>query len=163
MTTRILANVFLCYEDKILLLKRGLHKKMAPGYWAGVGGHVELEDIENPHALDLSKTCYRELAEEIGIKKADIQNLSLKYISVRKTEIEMRYTYHYFGETKIGFSLPHCDEGELHWLDKDRIFALPMTISVKAPLKHWLENPEDQALYLVAINKENTSATILEM
>jgi len=151
------------YEDKVLLLKRGLHKKIAPGFWAGVGGHVELSDFEDPRALDLSETCYRELVEETGIDKAEIQNLKLRYVSVRKAETEIRYIYHYFGEVATEFELPKCNEGELYWVDRARVFELPMTVSVSTPLAHWLENSEDSEIYLIAVDKENASATILEI
>jgi len=75
MTTRIMAGAFLVCGDKVLLMKRGLHKEFGAGLWAGVGGHLEMDDIKNPRALDLIETCYREIQEETGIEKSDILNL----------------------------------------------------------------------------------------
>ena len=89
MTTRLTAGAFLVCGNKVLLMKRGLHKELGPGLWAGVGGHLDLEDIENPRAIDLIETCYREVQEETGISRANIFKLQLKYIAVRKDSNEI--------------------------------------------------------------------------
>ena len=167
MVMRITAGAFLVCKNKVLLMKRGLHKELAPGLWAGIGGHMELSDITNPRKLNLIETCYREVQEEIGISKADISNLRLRYIVIRKAmrkdgeEISMHH--HYIGEVETEFTPPECIEGEFHWVDKKDILDLPMTPMVKEALRHWLSNPENNNVYLVAVNKENDSASILEM
>ena len=136
MVTRITAGAILECGSKVLLLKRGLHKKLAPGLWAGIGGHMELSDIENPRALNLIETCYREVYEETGIEKSSIKNLKLRYIAVRKVDGEISWHHHYIGELDAEISLPDCDEGELHWVDKRDIIDLPMTTLVKEALRH---------------------------
>ena len=61
MVTRIMAGAFLSCKNRVLLMKRGLHKKLGAGLWANIGGHLDLEDIKNPRALDFAETCYREI------------------------------------------------------------------------------------------------------
>lgn len=163
MVTRITAGAILVCGSKVLLLKRGLHKKLAPGLWAGIGGHMELTDIENPRALSIIETCYREVYEEAGIEKSNIKNLKLRYIAVRKIDGEIRWHHHYIGELESEIVLPDCDEGELHWIDKIDIPNLPMTTSVKEALKHWLLYPKSDDVFMVAVSKDNNSATIIEL
>lgn len=38
---RLMTNAFIINRNKILLLKRANYKKIAPGLWTGVGGHIE--------------------------------------------------------------------------------------------------------------------------
>jgi len=163
MVTRITAGAFLYYTDKVLMMKRGLHKKLAPGLWAGIGGHMEIGDITTPRALDLIETCYREVQEETGITKPDIKNLKLRYIAVRKVDDEIRLHYHFMGKVETKIPLPTCEEGELHWVDKKDICNLQMTTSVGQAIKHWLANPGSDEIYMVAVNKTGDGATILEL
>ena len=163
MVTRITAGAILVYGSKVLLLKRGLHKKLAPGLWAGIGGHIDLTDIQNPRALDIIKTCYREVYEETGIHKSDIKDLKLRYIAVRKVDGEIRWHHHFIGKLETEIALPNCDEGELHWVEKNDIPNLAMTTTVKEALKHWLLYPEAEDVFLIAVNKSNDSATILDL
>ena len=163
MITRITAGAFLTYGNKILLMKHGLHKELRAGLWAGIGGHLNITDIKNPRALDFSETCYREVQEETGIKKFEIHNLKLKYITVRKDNNEIRVHHHYFGELKSEVPLPKCVEGELFWKDKNDIFNLPMSTSVKEAVKHWFFNPKSNSVFLVAVCPENNAAIISEV
>ena len=161
--TRITAGAFLTCGGKILLMKRGPHKQLSPGLWAGVGGHLDMEDIQNPRALAFIETCYREIREETGLTRADIHGLKLKYIAMRKYGDEIRLHYHFFGQLAEEIPPPACDEGEFFWVAKDDISALPMATSVKEALKHWLANPGGDAVYLVAVSPVGDSATVLEV
>ncbi|MCL2198276.1 MAG: NUDIX domain-containing protein [Defluviitaleaceae bacterium] len=152
MKTRITAGAFLTCGEKILLMKRGLHKKLGPGKWAGIGGHIELTDIKDPRALKLKKTCLREIKEEAGIKKTEIQKLRLRYIAINQTENEIRIHYHHIGELQREIPLPKCSEGEFYWKYKSEIADLPMSITVKEAISHWINNPNSDSIYLVAVN-----------
>ena len=163
MTTRLTAGAFLVCGDKVLLMKRGLHKELGPGLWAGVGGHLDLEDIENPRAIDLIETCYREVQEETGISRADIFKLQLKYIAVRKDSNEIRLHYHYLGEVEKEIPMPECSEGEFYWIDKSELLDLPMSTSVKEAIRHWVHNPCNDAVHIVAVNTAGDSAVISEV
>jgi len=160
MVTRITAGAFLVCKNKVLLMKRGMHKKLGPGLWAGVGGHMEMSDIKNPRGLDLAETCYREACEETGITKTDIRNLTLRYIAVRRMEDEIRFHYHFFGEVKNEIPLPTCDEGELHWVDKNNVLGLPMSTSVKEAVRHWITSPDENWIYCIAVDPAGESAVV---
>lgn len=159
MKTRITAGAFLTYGEKVLLMKRGLHKKLGAGKWAGVGGHMEIADIKDPRALKLKKTCLREIKEETGIKKSGIKNLKLRYIAIIHVEDEIRIHHHYTGELYEEIPLPKCDEGEFYWKYKSEITDLPMSTSVKKAITHWLDNPDDDNIYVIAIHGETATVT----
>jgi len=163
MTTRITAGAFLSCGNKVLLMKRGMHKKLAPGHWAGVGGHIDMCDIKNPKTLDLAVTCCREVQEETGIDKSQIRNLKLRYIAVRKGSAEIRLHHHYFGELENEIPLPECGEGELHWKDRSEILGLDLTTSVKEVLRHWISNPDCEGVYVVAVNPTGDAAVVSEI
>ena len=158
--TRITAGAFLSCGNKVLMMKRGLHKEMAPGMWAGIGGHIDLTDINNPRAIDLTETCCREVYEETGIPKSAIKDLKLRYIAVRLIDNQVRWHHHYFGEIENEVSLQECTEGELHWVNKSEILDLPMTTSVKEAVKHWIQNPHEDAIFMVAVSPNNETAVV---
>ena len=161
--TRITAGAFLSYGNKVLMMKRGLHKEMGAGMWAGIGGHMDLTDIKNPRAINLSETCCREVFEEAEIPGAAIKNLKLRYITVRKTENQIRWHHHYFGELEIEVPLPKCSEGEFHWVDKTNMLSLPMSTSVREAVKHWIHNPQDDTVYMVIVSADNETTVVLPL
>jgi len=163
MTTRITAGAFLVCGNKVLLMKRGLHKKIATGFWAGIGGHLEKDDIKDPRAIDMIETCYREVLEEANISKSDIKNLKLRYIVVTKYEHEISWHYHYFGELENEVTPPKCDEGEFYWVDRKDVINRPMTPTVKEAMKHWLDHPDENKVFLIARNFTQEKITILDI
>jgi len=163
MVTRITVGAFLSCENKVLLMKRGLHKELGAGLWAGIGGHLDLEDIKNPRAIDFIETCYREVWEEAGIEKSDIRGLTLKYIGVRKVDNEIRMNYFYFGEIENEIPLPKCDEGDFFWVDKGEIINLPMSRTVKEAVKNWVKNPADDNVYFIIVSADEDSAVISQL
>ncbi|MFC7680786.1 NUDIX domain-containing protein [Paenibacillus sp. GCM10028914] len=63
MNTRLMSTAFLYYNDKILMMKRSANRKLAPGLWTGIGGHIEPDEMNNPELA-----CIREIYEETGIE-----------------------------------------------------------------------------------------------
>lgn len=154
MKTRIMVSAFLRFNDKILLIHRSNHKKIAPGMWSGIGGHMEPDELNHP-----LKTCYREIEEETGITKEMMSNLKLKYITTRIIEEEIRTGYYFVGDMKTDYDLPSCNEGSLHWVNLSNIAEKPMTFSVKQITNHWISNLNDDNTYLCGINRDNNKIT----
>lgn len=169
MHTRLLVGAFLIYQNqnKILLMKRGMHKELGPGMWSGIGGHIEFDDFNNPREMNHKKAIYREIKEEAGISQNEILNLDLRYIATQidRKRNEIQNAYYYFGKVGNEFELPFCDEGVFHWVDinKKDIINLPMSFFVKEIIKHWLDNPDNNNIFLVGINKENNKSTFIEL
>ena len=107
----------LCYlerNNQYLMLFRNKKKNDLNGSkWIGVGGHLEKGETKE-------QALTREIKEETGL---DIISFTyrgeLLFINDDFEEIMYLYTSSDFkGELK------ECDEGELHWVDKDKIMDL---------------------------------------
>jgi 8-oxo-dGTP diphosphatase len=155
-TLRLMTNAFILNEDKILLMKRANHKKIAPGLWTGVGGHIEAEEANDPKS-----SCIREVIEETGLKESDILDLRLLYIVNRMKEDEIRQQYIFFGRT-LSSEVVSNDEGELHWIDKSEILDLEMPLTIRYTLEHYLNIKESQVIHIGTMTKsENKSADMV--
>jgi len=109
----------MCYirrNGQTLMLYRNAEKDdINAGKWIGVGGHC-FED-ESPEACIL-----REVKEETG--------LALKGVTLRgelyfiSDCAEGEHIWVYTAEDFTGDVGP-CDEGELHWVEDDRVLSLP--------------------------------------
>ena len=74
------------HRQRLLLQKRSMQKRVAPGRWdTSVGGHVDFG--ESPKTA-----MYREMKEELGIRPAQPQ-FAYKYIHANDFESEMVFTY----------------------------------------------------------------------
>ena len=144
--TRAFAGAILHWQDEVLLLKRGLHKKIAPGLWAGVGGRVEPHEVGNPLAA-----CLREINEETGIIPEQIGDLRLRYFALLKHQVEAEYSldsvYYFIGALKEKPALGTTDEGELRWVKTADCAELQMDTHIEAILHHWLRNPHDDTIH----------------
>jgi len=146
---RHLATAFLCNGDKVLLLKRGEHRKMLPGIWSGVGGHFEEHEMDYPY-----DACYREIEEETGIARSDISSLRLQYILLRRyKDEEIRHNYMFFGETSRT-DIVQTDEGELFWVPKNEWLDRQLSETFTLMLEHYLgREASDEAVYVGIADK----------
>lgn len=108
----------LCYienENKYLMLHRiSKENDINKGKWIGVGGHF-LEG-ESPEECLL-----REVKEETGLTltKYKFRGIITFIADDYETEYMCLYTAdEYYGE------ITYCDEGELQWVDKDKVLEL---------------------------------------
>lgn len=124
----------LCYienDNKYLMLYRNA-KKNDPneGKWIGVGGHFE--ENESP-----DECLLREVKEETGLT---LTNYTLRGIITFVSDTwdnELMFLY-----TADGFSgeLSSCNEGELSWVDKDKIMDLCLWEGDKNFLRKLINN-----------------------
>lgn len=109
----------LCYiekEGKYLMLHRvKKHHDINAGKWIGVGGHVE--NGETPEECLL-----RELKEETGLVLTAyrLRGLVTFLSDVCEPELMCVFTADAFDGEMI-----ECDEGELAWVEKSDVLALP--------------------------------------
>lgn len=125
----------LCYieaDDRYLMLHRvSQAKKDDPnaGKWIGVGGHFE--DGESPEECML-----REVYEETGLTPVSWKQRGI--ITFVSDQWETEYMHLFTAELSkrdAGIKLPDCDEGELAWVKKEKIFDLPLWEGDKVFLK----------------------------
>lgn len=141
LSVRTMTGAFLFNNDDVLMLKRSSTKKIAPGLWSCVGGHVEAHEFNSP-----AISCFREIAEETGILQDEIIDLTLRYILLRQKEDELNQHYIFFGHS-LSRNVINCDEGELHWVKTSELSNLQMTTSLGLMYEHYQQNPESDNIW----------------
>ena len=141
-----MTTAFVFHDDNVLMIKRSVNKKIHPGKWAGIGGHIEKHELNVP-----KEACLREIHEETGLKETDLSTLELRYIvfSKKKNEIWQQFVY-------IGYSMKqetgHTNEGELHWISKNEVMNLTMPVTHQSILGHYLNTQINETEILVGTN-----------
>ncbi|MBQ9910516.1 MAG: NUDIX domain-containing protein [Lachnospiraceae bacterium] len=112
-------NTTLCYIEKdgqFLMLYRNKKKRdLNGGKWIGVGG--KFEPGENAE-----ECMVREVKEETGLTLTHWHFYGIvRFIS----EVEDNDMYLYTADGFTGEVNPSCSEGELCWVDKDKVLSLP--------------------------------------
>lgn len=123
----------LCYlkkDDQYLFMNRNKKKNdLNEGKWIGIGGHLEDEETKE-------QALVREVKEETGLT---LNNFTYRgeILFVNDDYQEIMYLF-----TSENFSgeLAECDEGELSWIDKDKIFDLNLWEGDKYFLKPLLNS-----------------------
>ena len=129
-----MASVYLRKDDQILLLFRQ-GNSIVNNLWIGsAGGHFEVNELND------AKTCVlRELSEELNITEASISNLSLRYITLRYADDEIRQNYYFFADL-TGFTTEELrsNEGILRWFQLHELGSLPMPFTARYMIDHYL-------------------------
>lgn len=150
-----MTSLYLVREDAILCLYRiGSRVFSASRYIGSCGGHFEEEELNDPH-----KCILREMKEELGLTEADIEGLSLRYITHRLAKGEIRQNYCFFARLKENRELT-SNEGILKWVSFNEIPDLPMPVSAKHMILHYLETGRFTNLIYAGITQENGTSFI---
>lgn len=130
---RNMTSVYLRREGRILLLHRVGSKVVSTSWTGAAGGHFEPEELNNPRACIL-----RELQEETGLTENDVENLALRYITMRRVGDEIRVNHYYFADLKKCADPLQSNEGTLAWFAPEQIPGLEMPYSAKHMMQHYL-------------------------
>lgn len=130
----------LCYiekDEKYLMLHRTKKKNdINKNKWLGIGG--KFEEGESPE-----ECMIREVKEETGLMLKNYQlRCIVTYVS---TTWETEYMY-VFTSNEFQENLIPCDEGDLQWIDKDKI----------TELNTW----EGDKIFVEKIQKDNSFFTV---
>ena len=140
---RSMTSLYILREDKILMLYRVGSRVIEPS-WVGIGGHFEPEEYNDPAACVL-----RELKEETGLTLSNIEDMQLRYVSIRHTGTEVRQNFYFFA--RLRGALPEdvtCNEGHLVWKDLSELPRLPMPVTAKSCINHYLSQGRfDSVIY----------------
>jgi len=139
---RNMTSVYFVREGEVLCLFRIGSRVANNRYVGAAGGHFEPEELNDPRACVL-----REMQEELGLTEADTENLTLRYITYRMVEGELRQNYYFFAKLKEDRPLTST-EGNLRWVPFEEVPQLPMPVSARPMLLHYLaEGRFTQELY----------------
>lgn len=109
----------LCYiedNDKVLMLYRNKKENdLNAEKWIGVGG--KFKEKESP-----DECVIREVKEETGLILTKFKLRCLVTFVSDKWETEQMFVY---TATDFTGTLKECDEGELYWIDKEKLLDLP--------------------------------------
>lgn len=132
---RNMTAIYLLKNDKVLLLFRQGGKVVNEVWTGSAGGHFEEYELNDAKACVL-----REMNEELGLDESDIENLALRYVTLRKTGGEIRQNYYFFANLRDGSGDDlTSNEGKLQWFPLDAISELKMPHSAKYVMKHYCE------------------------
>ena len=152
MHLRPMTAIYLTREDKILLLYRIGSRVVGNSYTGAAGGHIEADEFTDPRACVL-----RELQEETGLTEDALDGLALRYITMRNKAGEIRQNYYYFAALKDGFDVQNSNEGRLEWHRMDALDDLPMPVTARHVIDHYLSVGRfDDKLY-GGVTTENNS------
>ncbi len=131
---RNMTAIYLLHKGKILLLYRQGGRVVNNVWVASAGGHFEENELNDP------KHCVlRELEEELGLTEKDLTNFEMRYVTLRRTNEEIRQNYYFFAEVvdeeKLNLT---SNEGILQWFDVAEINVLEMPYTAKYVIEHYL-------------------------
>ena len=146
---RNMASVYLRNGDQILLLYRQGNSIVSNMWIGSAGGHFEKDEVNNAQACVL-----RELKEELNLTADRIQNLSLRYITLRYTDHEIRQNYYFFADITTNENLNLVStEGITQWYSPSEIGDLLMPFTAKHMINHYLKIGQyDDELYCGVAN-----------
>lgn len=146
---RNMTSVYLTGERGLLCLYRIGSRVANNQYIGAAGGHFEENELNDPRACVL-----REMREELGLTEADVEGLTLRYITHRLKNGEIRQNYYFFARLRGERELV-SSEGRLRWVSYGEIPALDMPVSAKHMILHYLYTGRyDEKLY-AGITEEN--------
>jgi len=132
---RNMTSVYLSKGNKILLLFRQGGRVVNDVWTGSAGGHFE------PFELNDARACLlRELREELGLNEDALENLTLRYVTLRRTKGEIRQNYYFFARLKDDMD-GHLssNEGITKWFEHSELPALAMPYTAKFVMDHYLK------------------------
>ena len=128
-------TVFLTHRGKLLLLKRSRKVSTYKGHWAGVSGYLENVDPLNQ--------AYTEMAEEVGLSRADVTLLSVgKPLEVVDESRDRSWRVHPFlvavhDPEKIRLDWENV---EMRWIRPEELATLQTVPALREALDRVLEH-----------------------
>ena len=155
---RSMASVYLRRDDQLLLLYRQ-GQSIVSNLWIGsAGGHFEEGEVTD------AKCCVlRELEEELSIKETSLSNLSLRYVTLRYTNGEIRQNYYFFADlTDPSIQTPCSTEGITKWFALNNMTELTMPFTARGIIDHYLQHGQyDHHLYGGIANDHGINIQVL--
>ena len=145
-----------CYLEKddcyLMLHRVKKEKDINKDKWIGIGGHIE--DGESP-----DECIVRETLEETGLT---LNSYSLRGLITFVSDCYgVVYMFLYTSDDFSGVMNSQCNEGELEWIKKDKLFDLPLWEGDKV-FFHLLETRKDFFSLKLVYSKDTLRQCILD-
>lgn len=139
---RNMTSLYLTGANGVLCLYRIGSRVADKMYIGSAGGHFEAEELNDAKACVL-----REAYEELGVREDELEDLKLRYITLRLKNGEVRQNYYFFAHLREDKPL-ESTEGTLHWIPFSEVPSLKMPSSAKHMILHYLKQGRfDEQLY----------------
>lgn len=130
---RNMTSLFFVEEEGLWCLFRRGSRVANNKYVGACGGHFEESELSSPESCVL-----REMAEELGLARSDIEELTLRYVTVRYMGHEIRQNYYFFARLTGERSL-QSTEGDLRFFTWEQLKSIDMPVSARHMMDHYLE------------------------
>lgn len=107
---------FVMHGDDVLLLKRGEHKRIYPGCYNGVGGHIERDEDPLTGAI-------REMQEETGLDVSEVRLRGLIHVDAGEANGIMVFVFSAEANSR---DFTDSEEGRLEWVSRHQVDDLPL-------------------------------------
>lgn len=108
---------FVVHGDAVLLMKRAAHKRVFPGQYNGLGGHIERDE-------DPASGALREIREESGLTVRGLRLRSIHNIDAGGQTGILLFVYTAISDTRaVSDDSP---EGSLEWVPRQKILELDL-------------------------------------
>ncbi|OJX41390.1 MAG: hypothetical protein BGO78_01260 [Chloroflexi bacterium 44-23] len=124
--------IFIFHDDKILLLKGAPNKKIWPGKFNGIGGHLEMNE-------DVLSSAKRELKEETGLTNINLQLRGNIVIDNGDQTGIMLFVYR--GEA-LSTKIVNSDEGQLMWVEMEELDKIDLVEDLKTLIPRVISNEQ---------------------
>lgn len=141
---------FVLNGDDVLLMKRAAHKRVFPGRYNGVGGHIERDE-------DPLTSARREILEETGLH---VQNLRLRGVCHIDANEPVGVIVLVFTATSEHRDTQDNGEGSLHWVCRNQVLDLDLVDDLPVILPHLLTMEPDAPPFFVHVSYDKTNDTI---
>lgn len=125
---------FIRHGADVLLLKRGEHKRIFPGQYNGVGGHIERDEDPLTGAI-------REMQEETGL---DVANVRLRGIIHVDAGADNGILVFVFTAEARSRDFKDSDEGRLEWVPLAQADEYPLVEDLPVLLPLLFDAPSSQ-------------------
>lgn len=147
---RSMTALYIIRGNELLLLYRIGSRVVGNSYTGTAGGHMEPDEVSSARACIL-----RELQEETGLTSQDIEGLTLRYVTLRLKNGEIRQNYYFFASLKDDNRTVVSNEGRLEWHPMDALEDLPMPHTARQMLYHYVNEGRHTNLLYGAVSMQD--------
>lgn len=142
---------FVTHGSDVLLLKRGAHKRIYPGQYNGVGGHIERDE-------DPLSGAVREIMEETGLPVHHVRFRGVLHVDVGHDNGIMVFV---FSAEALSRDFIDSEEGTLEWVPRDQIEGLPLVEDLPVLIPLVMDNAPGQPPFFAHTSYDENDEQLL--